>query len=241
MKSICALILLLTTLASAAVTTLPVKPSATDANIKTFDDPHWIYVNREIVVDHKDDLPKDRHQLLLWLPGTGSKGHDAQGFSNLAADLGYHVITLVYPEDIAANVCANDSDAKSFEQFRMAIIEGGHAKYGDAGKEISIDRPECIENRLIKLLQFLQQRRPLEQWGQFLNEDGTIKWETIAVAGQSQGGGHAALIGVKHQVARVICFGSPKDYSRKLEAPAAWYGEKSATPKNRFFAFNHHQ
>ena len=61
------------------------------------------------------------------------------------------------------------------------------------------------------------------------------------MAGQSQGGGHAALIGIKHPVARVICFGAPKDYSKQLDAPAAWYGEASATPKNRFFAFNHHQ
>ena len=123
----------------------------------------------------------------------------------------------------------------------MAIIRGGRAKYQDGRKELAIARAECIESRLIKLLQHLQKLRARENWAQFLNADGSIKWETVAVAGQSQGGGHAALIGIKHRVARVMCFGAPKDYSRRLDAPAAWYGDESATPKALFFAFNHHQ
>jgi hypothetical protein len=240
-KMICAAAFLFATVAHGEVTTFSVTPSATDPEIKTFNEPHWIYVNRDIVVEQKADLPPDRHELLLWITGTGGKGHDAQGFSNLAADLGYHVVTLMFPDDIPAAACANDSNRKSFENFRMAIIQGGHAVYQGGRKEISIERPESIENRLIKLLQHLQKNRPKENWAQFINEDGTIKWESIAVAGQSQGGGHAALIGIKHRVARVICFGAPKDYSKKLGAPAAWYSDASATPKGRFFAFNHHQ
>ncbi|HXA80704.1 MAG TPA: hypothetical protein VNV14_05475 [Opitutaceae bacterium] len=228
-------------LAHPDVTRFSILPSATDPAIKTFDDPHWLYVNRDIVVDQKPELPKDRHQLLLWITGTGGKGHDAVAFCSLAADLGYHAVTLMYPDDIPASACANDANPKSFENFRLAIIQGGHATYQVGRKNISIDQPESIENRLIKLLLFLKAKRPKENWDQFLNNDGTVKWETIAVAGQSQGGGHAALIGIKHQVARVLCFGSPKDFSKRLHAPAAFYREESATPKDRFFTFNHLQ
>lgn len=241
MKAIYVASLLSVTLAQAEVTSIPILPSATDPAIKTFNLPHYIYVNREIVVEHKQGLPQDRHELLLWITGTGGKGHDAQGLSNLAADLGYHVVTLMFPDDIPASACASDSNPKSFENFRMAIIQGGHATYGGGRKEISIERSESIASRLIKLLLHLKATRPREHWEQFLNNEGTIKWESIAVAGQSQGGGHAALIGIKHQVARVMCFGAPKDYSKRLNAPAAWYGDASATPKGRFFAFNHRQ
>jgi len=241
MKLLYAAVILWATVARAEETSFPVIPSATDPEIKTFNEPHWAYVNRDIVVEHQADGAQDRHELLLWLTGTGGKGHDAQGFANLAANLGYHVVTLMFPDDIPATACATDSAPKAFEQFRMAIIQGGRASYQDGRKEIAIERAESIENRLIKLVQYLQTKRPKENWAQFLHEDGSIKWESIAVAGQSQGGGHAALIGIKHRVARVICFGAPKDYSKKLNAPAAWYGEESATPKNRIFAFNHHQ
>ena len=241
LPSIAFLTLLLASGAQAEVTSFPVLPSATDAEIKTFDQPHWIYINRDIVVSNLKTLPADRHELLLWLPGTGSKGHDAQAFATLAADLGYHVVTLMYPDDTPASICAQDSNPKSFEDFRLAIIQGGTATIRDGQRRFSVERAEAIENRLVKLLRLLQQRRPKENWGQFLTDNGSIKWETIAVAGHSQGGGHAALIGIKHPVARVICLGAPKDYNQRLKAPAAFYNDPSATPKARFFAFNHRQ
>jgi len=234
-------LLLIPASAFGEITSFPIKPSATDPAIKTFDDPHWLYVNRGIVVERKPELPKDRHQLLLWLTGTGGKGQTAMGFSNLAADLGYHVVTLMFPDDVPATTCATDADPKAFENFRMAIIAGGKARSHGGTKDFPIERAESIESRLIKLLEHLKTIRPAEHWEQFLNDDGTIKWESITVAGQSQGGGHAALIGIRHKVARVIAFGAPKDYSKKLDAPAAWYAHESATPKNRFYAFNHHQ
>ncbi len=232
---------LLGTLARADVTSFSVKPSATDPDIKIADNAHWLYVNRDIVVDHKDGLPADRHELLLWLTGTGGKGHDAQAFANLAADQGYHVVTLMYPDEIAANQCDHDTNPLSFEIFRKAIVEGGHATYENGKKSMDISRADSIENRLIKLLTHVQIGRPKEQWDQFLTSDGKIKWESIAVGGHSQGGGHAAFIGVRHKVERVLCFGAPKDYNLKLKAPAPWYKENRATPASRFFAFNHRQ
>ncbi len=149
--------------------------------------------------------------------------------------MGYHVVTLMYPDEIPASVCDNDNALDAFEDFRMAIIQGGNTKH------ISIGRHDSIENRFTKLLLFLKARRPKENWDQFLDDNGGIKWEAVAVGGLSQGGGHAALIGIKHRTARVVCAGSPKDFSKALDAPAAWYGKDSATPKACFFTFNHLQ
>jgi hypothetical protein len=232
--------LMLAIVVRADVTSIPIIPSTTDPAIKTFDNPHWIYINREIVVEHRVNGARDRHELYLFITGTHEKGTPRGGkgpsaFCELAANLGYHVVVITYPNDIPASVCRNDSDPNAFEDFRMAIIQGGQTKH------INVERSDSIENRLIKLLQFLEKIRPRENWGQFLNEDGTIRWQSIAVGGQSQGGGHAALIAIKHQVARVICTGAPKDYNQLEGMPAAFYGEESATPKGRFFAFNHHQ
>lgn len=222
-------------------TRIPILPSATDPNITQFNDPHGVYIDRGLLIDRRVGSPPPRHELLLWLGGTGGRQQGAQGFATLAAGLGYHVVTLVYPNDTPATVCARDRDPAAFENFRLAIIQGGRADYQIGRRTLVIERHDSIEHRLTKLLEYLQRHRPEEGWGQFLDAAGGIRWESIAVAGQSQGGGHAPLIGIKHRVARVMCFGAPKDYSRALDAPAAWYAKTSATPKDRFFAFNHRQ
>jgi hypothetical protein len=214
-------------------TSFTVLPSITDSTIKIFDSPHAIYVDRDIVVEHRAQMA-DRHEFLIWLISTnGGAAGSARAFCTLAADQGYHVISLMYADTVPATVCKDDGNPQAFEAFRMAIIRGGSAQH------IVIPRQESIENRLIALLRYLRTQRPDEDWGQFLTEDGSPRWEALAFAGQSKDGGHAALIGVKYPVARVICAGAPKDYSSRLNSPAAWYSIHSVTPKSRFFVFNH--
>lgn len=235
--------------ADTAVDVIMVLPSATDTAIKTFDQPHRIYLRHDFVGGITDRTsPPLRQQLLLWIPGTaappppgqpkadpatGREG--AEAFCQLAARLGYHVISLRYPNTVSASAERREDDPAEFERFRLALIEGG------ASKHMTSPRSESIEYRLIKLLQHLAVTRPAEGWRQFLHDDATLRWERFAVAGQSQGGGHAALIGLRHLVARVICTGAPKDYSLNPPGPAAWLRATSATPKSRFFAFNHLQ
>lgn len=218
----------------ALVAEVRILPSETDPAIKTFDSPHCVY-------PLPADAGNDRHELLLWIPGTQPPGAENKGpgaagrFCEHANTLGYRVIVLKYPNNESAAIGRKDPNPAAFEKFRMAIITGGQSPY------IAVSRTDSIENRLIKLLSYLQHTRPTEGWDQFLTKDGDIRWEPIAVAGQSQGGGHAALIATKHIVARVICFGSPKDYNQALGEPAAWLRAKSATPKSRYFALNHQQ
>lgn len=218
---------------SVAAAEIRIRPSLTDPAIEAFDSPHIVYPNQAGAAD--------RHQLLLWIPGTQPPGAESKGpgvagrFCEMAAALGYRAIVLRYPNDEPAKVCDRERDPAAFEKFRMAIIAGGKSEH------LTVRRADSIENRLIKLLAYLQQHRPAEDWGQFLTADGGIRWEAIAVAGHSQGGGHAALLGIKHRVARVLCLASPKDYSSALGKPAAWLSEESATPKELFFSFFHDQ
>lgn len=157
-----------------------------------------------------------------------------QRFLKNAALSGYHAVYLMYPNDVAAaEACRDKPDRDGFALFRWAIIEGGNNVY------INIPRAESIENRTIKLMQYLQREHPGQNWGQFV-ANGQVAWDKVAVAGQSQGGGHAAIIATRYLVARVLCFGAPKDYSRYYDEPAKWY-ESSVTPMSRFFAFNNYQ
>lgn len=226
---------------SAEVAIRFVRPSGTDAAITAFDQPHRIYLRPAAV--------PTRGELLLWIPGTmppapaGGKAPAAEpantregsaAFCALAAQLGYDVISLRYPNALSASAARRD-DADEFERFRMAIITGGVSKH------ITVARSDSIEHRLVALLRYLSVRHPAEGWAAYLTAEGTLRWDKFALAGQSQGGGHAALIASKHRVARVICTGAPKDYNLRLDAPAAWLAAESATPRRRFFTFNHRQ
>ena len=207
-----------------------VRPSATDRAIRTFDNPHGIY------------LPggdKPRGELLLFLPGTNPRPRQAPAarrFCRTASACGYHAVYLMYPNDVSAAQVARGgaTDVDAFSEFRRALVEGADTPYA------KVPRAESIENRAVKLLRFLERERPREGWGAFLDADGAaVRWEKVAVAGQSQGGGHAAWIATRRRVARVLCFGSPKDYDTARRAPARWYDARpSATPPARFFAFN---
>lgn len=155
------------------VTVLSILPSQTDSSIVDFNTPHQIYINRNLASG-----PETRNELLLWIPGTipenrinpspsANRREGAEAFCRLAAELGYHVISLRYPNSISASVARLD-DADEFENFRMAIISGGTSKH------ITVERRDSIENRLIKLLQYLATNRPNEKWNQFLTDKSGI-------------------------------------------------------------------
>jgi hypothetical protein len=203
-----------------------VLPSETDPAIHDFDNPNIIYL---------DSTAKSRKQLLLFLPGTNGQPGKSDAFCETAAKAGYMVIDLMYPDSIAAVVLNRSNDRNAFLNFRLEIIEGR-----DLSKAIQVDRTNSIENRLKKMIEYLDKKRPSEHWGRFLTAKGEPNWSSIAVSGLSQGAGHATLIAIRHRVARAVLFGGPKDFDKATNKPAAWY-TPPATPLNLIFTFNHEQ
>jgi len=100
-----------------------------------------------------------------------------------AARLGYHVIGLMYQNDVPVDsVCKGKPDRDCSGNLRMEIIDGI-----DRSTLTVVTPANGIDNRLTKLLAYLAQQFPDEGWSRFL-KDGGPKWSQIAVAGQSQGG-----------------------------------------------------
>jgi predicted esterase len=206
-----------------------IKPSATDPAIERFDTAHYVLFNA------KTGPAAD---LLVFLPGTGGEPPGPLRFLEAAADAGYRVISLAYNDTPAVAVyCPRKPDPACSEKFRRMRI------YGDGAIDRAIDNAgaESIVNRLVKLLQYLEQREPERKWSNYL-ENGTLNWSRIAFAGQSQGAGMAAYIAKEHVVARVILFSSPWDFTvsngnvRKL---APWIATPGKTPPDRWFGGYH--
>lgn len=211
--------------ADAAARAYGVRPQETDSAIQQYNQSHRIFL---------DDAIAPRGQLLVFLPGTGATTGDQEEFGRTAAGLGYHVVYLMYPNDVAAAVCQDDEDETTFEKFRREIIGGD-----DLDSRVSVDRVNSIEHRLLRLIRWLAANRAAEGWRQYLADDH-VDWSRVVLAGHSQGGGHAQLLAKDHRVARVVVLGSPKDYNQRHGRPAAWYGG-GATPAGRLFAFVHEQ
>jgi len=135
-------------------------PSATDVNINTFtntDQKHIVFLNNSV---------SKKNQLFIFLPGTGGNPSNIQRIDSLAANLGYHSIGLMYPNEPAiGSLCASNSDIDCYTKTRMEVIDGT-----DRTTLITVDRANSIENRIIKLLHYLQLQNPAENWSQFLDK-----------------------------------------------------------------------
>jgi hypothetical protein len=204
-----------------------VVPADTDPRTTDPQDPHYVWPPNG----------KPRGELLVFLPGTGAKPSNPrfQAFPELATELGYHAVSLSYPNNLASQKkCSRSPDPDAYVKFRLAIIQGGKI-----GPHKKIAEADSIESRLRKLLAYLAARQPDQGWGQFLDRKGGLKWGKIAFSGGSQGGGHAYIIGKYHKVARVIMFSSPKDYSFHFDAPAKGFDADTQTPLDRFYSLNH--
>lgn len=239
MKKITILLILVSQIAFSQLQTINITPSSTDININTYTNPS----QQEVHICYLNTLINPKNELLIFLPGSSGKPNGNDYFDQLAANLGYHVIGLMYPnEPSIGSLCDIDTDPDCYLKTRLEIIDGI-----DRTSLVSVNPSNSIKNRITKCIQYLSSNYPSQNWGQYLNTNNEIIWNKIVIAGHSQGGGHAALIAKYHEVARVLCFASPKDNYRTptLSNPqylgiiAPWINQINLTPKERYYTFTH--
>jgi hypothetical protein len=147
----------------------------------------------------------------------------------------YRLIALSYIDMPAvAQVCtAARGDPLCAEKFRQKRVFGE-----DTTALISDTSADSIVNRTTKLLHYLAATDASGGWSQYLH-NGLPKWERIAVAGQSQGGGMAAFVAKKFRVPRVILFSGGWDTAGRADSVASWYSQRSATPAELWYGTYH--
>ncbi len=201
-----------------------VRPSATDPAIGEPDDDHYVCL--------ADSGPYNG-KLLVFLPGTNGRPANATVFLEEAARAGYHAVGLDYPDADSANQICQD-DLGCYEGMRQECFDGTDASTG-----VEVSPASSIKNRLVKLLAWLDRSHPDEGWGAFL-AGREPRYEALALAGLSQGGGHAAYIAKIHRVARVLMFSSVCDTDGGDPPTAAtWVSAPHATPIERYYGFDH--
>jgi hypothetical protein len=114
-----------------------------------------------------------------------------------------------------------------------------------------------VANKVKASLTSLAQQYPAEDWGYFLNTDGSVRWSDVAFTGVSHGATTAAVIGrVGVRVWRVVSNAGPRDntcgkgtgsvpydpQNPPFDAAcpdskiASWLDQPSKTPMDRFYA-----
>ena len=202
----------------------PVWASQTDNNIPVELYRHYTFYN-------PDCSPKN--VLLVHLVGTIGKPFQTQYFPSLAANNGFHVLSLKYHNDTSAQTaCSSSGDIDCHYKFRREVIEGG-----DISPEITVDSVNSINNRLLRLIQYMDANYPSQGWGQYATGN-TINWNQLMISGHSQGGGHAAVMAIAHPFQRVLMFASPNDYSITFGQSAPWTSLPHSAADSAYYSFN---
>jgi hypothetical protein len=213
---------------SAAPQEVLFKPSVTDPAITQFNDRHYAVVDPAVTA---------RGRLVLFLPGTGAIPFLYREFPKNAASLGFHALGLMYPNDSAINVlCAQyePSDPDAAGNARLEVIDGTDRVYF-----LTVDGTNCIQNRLLKALQFLHNTYPSQAWSQYYSGN-TVLWSKLIVCGHSQGSGMAGMLAKTRVTDRCIIFtGMDWWVGGDPPRPYNWMFTTPQTPVDRWYYFAH--
>jgi hypothetical protein len=165
-------------------------------------------------------------KLIVLLPGLG--GGPGLGTSGWIASKGFHEFDVAYDTSIVPPHNGGE-DPALVGNTRMNQFD---AK-GRMPSTGTILRPDCIEERVIKGLQYLAKQDPGGGWDWYLNPDGTMRWSDAGFFGYSYGATHAAIISVYVRLGLVVSGSGPW---HEFHPEGTWLRTTSATPGDRAFA-----
>jgi hypothetical protein len=203
-----------------------ITPKQTDNNYATTNESHYVVRNTKT----------HANKLLLFIGGSYSVPKNYNYICDHSATIGLDVISLSYPNDVAAFSMTNSSDSNGFNNFRDEICFGNQVS-----NIVDVNVLNCVTTRATKLLIFLKSTYPDQNWGQYLTTTNTIFWNKVIVSGHSQGSGHACYLAKNILTDRVVMLSGPNDYSTFFSGSASWLSKTSATPLNKYYSLLHMQ
>ncbi len=189
-----------------------------------------------------------RGTLLVFLNGSGGSpragaGTSAGSWYGVARAEGLHVVGLSFVSGSSIASLCGSRDA-CFEPTRASLLTGEFQAGADDAL-IDLTPDEGIFERLAITLRALARLDPAGGWDAFLDRarlpdaEAAIRWDRVMVSGHSQGGGHAALIGKRQIVAKVIMLAAPCDAVGSTVA--TWLDGRQpyrTQPSTRFVGFS---
>jgi hypothetical protein len=211
--------------------TMPPRP----LNVTAAMDEHRHNINgRPAAMDNR--APKMMGKLIV------DVGVDNGGAYEFGLKRGFHVygVNIVHCQ-IAESPDAYQSKTPAFNgNCRLETFDGV-----DRDPSINVSPADSVTGKLQKALTDLHAQFPEEDWGYFLNADGTVRWSDVGITGYSHGATSAARWAKHVRLWRVVSRSGPRDnicgQYGEGQCPAgvisSWLDEESATPVERLYGF----
>jgi hypothetical protein len=225
----------------------PIVPSLTDAAIVDTATPPGTRGNHLVWL-----APPERRvgKLLVFLPSGGPLNIPSEftELGSVAGRLGYHTVSLAYrneapvaalpPAGCGTDAAPSLTDPTCARDARLEILNGD-----PASSVVNVNPANSIENRLNKLLVYLNREHPGDGWGQFIDDpDGPNPqpvWSKTVIAGASLGAGEAAMIAAQHYVYRAALLHGWVDANHGWVAKPIELGGDGQTPSANYFTLIH--
>lgn len=174
-------------------------------------------------------------------------GVDSGGFISWLAKRGFHTMGISFYHCNIGNNLGRDHNG----DCRLNTFDG--MPHGDQN---NVGPADSISEKVRQMLVDLHELAPDEDWGYFLNMDGSVRWSDVGFTGISHGATTAARIGSAVRLYRAVSRSGPRDngcgtgqatgpYDANNppwdpacpeEEISSWLDEESATPLSRFYA-----
>jgi hypothetical protein len=180
-------------------------------------------------------------KLVLPFGGLGTNAGTLDAGGEFCARRGFHVLGIAAFQDY--DILSAGADF--FGNARRQVFEGKEYTREGAFANISMTPADGVAQRTQKALQYLHAQFPEEDWGYYLQSDGSVRWSDVIFAGFSHGGSNAARFATLVRASRVVSLSAPRENLCVRSDPAncggvvaTWLGETPVTPRDRFFALS---
>ena len=171
-----------------------------------------------------DTRVESKGRLVIWM-----MSHNEQLFDRWNS-YGLHAIRVHYANKWFSICCQE----KPVGEHCRGNVRLEAATGEDFSDEVSISKPDGMQERAYQFVKWLSKNNPEGNWGQFLSADKQdLDWDKVIMSGSSHGSTTSARFAKHKRVARVVALCGPRDQLQ------TWQSLPSATPENRYFGFSH--
>lgn len=159
-------------------------------------------------------------QLVFFLPGANNSPGDWRNHGRKLASFGFHVLIPHYNNRWSGDGTCAGHGSSCYLDTRWEALTGE-----DVSDAIAISRADSAEGRVLTMLTYLRDSHPQGDWGYYLNDDGSLRYDRVVISGISHGAASTAMYATRRKFVRAVMHsGGPSRSADTSATPIdVWY------------------